>query len=80
MSSGWLVIYGDIVRIDEDGFVFIVDRKKDMILCSGFNVYPRDIDEVLYAHPKSWSLHGRVADPKRGKRPRLLWWSSRAPK
>lgn len=43
---------GDIARIDEQGFVYIVDRKKDMILVSGFNVYPNEIEEVLAAHPK----------------------------
>ncbi|MCP3924957.1 MAG: long-chain fatty acid--CoA ligase [Desulfobacterales bacterium] len=43
---------GDIVKMDEDGFFFIVDRMKDMIISGGFNVYPRDIDEVLFEHPK----------------------------
>src|SRR5450759_1772219 len=38
--------------MDEEGYFFIVDRIKDMILSGGYNVYPRDIDEVLYAHPK----------------------------
>ena len=67
LRDGWLYT-GDIVRIDEDGFVFIVDRKKDMILCSGFNVYPRDIDEVLYAHPKVLeACTVGVPDPKRGE-------------
>ena len=42
---------GDIGYVDEDGFLFLVDRKKDMILVGGFNVYPREIDEVLYNHP-----------------------------
>ncbi|NRF68719.1 long-chain fatty acid--CoA ligase [Aquincola sp. S2] len=42
---------GDVGRMDEDGFVFIVDRCKDMILCSGFNVYPRNIEEAIYEHP-----------------------------
>jgi long-chain acyl-CoA synthetase len=42
---------GDIARMDEDGYFQIVDRKKDMIICGGFNVYPRDIEEVLYKHP-----------------------------
>jgi long-chain acyl-CoA synthetase len=54
--------------MDEDGFVFIVDRKKDMILCSGFNVYPREIDEILYAHPKVLQACTiGVPDPKRGE-------------
>ncbi|MGR9106688.1 MAG: AMP-binding protein, partial [Gammaproteobacteria bacterium] len=51
IRDGWLHT-GDIGKIDEDGFVFIVDRKKDMILVKGFNVYPREIDEVLFSHPK----------------------------
>ena len=50
IRDGWLYT-GDIAYMDEDGFFFIVDRKKDMILCSGFNVYPREIDEVLYTIP-----------------------------
>jgi len=39
--------------MDEDGYFFIVDRKKDMIISGGYNVYPRDIDEVFYQNPKS---------------------------
>lgn len=67
VRDGWFYT-GDIVKIDEDGFVFIVDRKKDMIICSGFNVYPRDIDEVLYAHPKVLeACTVGVPDPKRGE-------------
>jgi long-chain acyl-CoA synthetase len=50
-KDGWLYT-GDIAHMDEDGYVFIVDRKKDMIIAGGFNIYPRDIDEVLYEHPK----------------------------
>jgi long-chain acyl-CoA synthetase len=42
---------GDIARMDEEGYFQIVDRKKDMIICGGFNVYPRDIEDVLYQHP-----------------------------
>jgi long-chain acyl-CoA synthetase len=67
MKDGWFFT-GDIGYIDEDGFVFIVDRKKDMILCSGFNVYPRDIDEVLYQHPavlETCSIG--IPDAKRGE-------------
>ena len=51
VRDGWLYT-GDIVKIDEEGFVFIMDRVKDMIIVNGFNVYPRDVDEVLYKHPK----------------------------
>jgi long-chain acyl-CoA synthetase len=50
LVDGWLLT-GDIAKIDEDGFIFIVDRKKDMLLVRGINVYPREIEEVLYQHP-----------------------------
>ncbi len=49
LRDGWLYT-GDIVRMDEDGYLFVVDRKKEMIIVSGFKVYPREVDEVLYAH------------------------------
>ena len=51
LRDGWLHT-GDIGKMDEDGYFFIVDRKKDMIIAGGFNIYPRDIEEVLYEHPK----------------------------
>lgn len=51
LQDGWLRT-GDIARMDEDGYFYIVDRKKDMILSAGFNVYPREVEEVLYQHPK----------------------------
>ncbi len=51
LRDGWLYT-GDIATMDEEGYFYIVDRKKDMIIASGFNVYPREIDEVLYKHPK----------------------------
>ena len=49
-ADGWLHT-GDMARIDEQGFVYIVDRKKDMILVSGFNVYPNEIEDVVAAMP-----------------------------
>jgi long-chain acyl-CoA synthetase len=49
-ADGWFHS-GDLARADEDGYFFIVDRKKDMILRGGYNVYPREIEEVLYEHP-----------------------------
>ena len=49
-KDGWLLT-GDIAKMDEEGYFYIVDRKKDMIISGGYNVYPRDIDEVLYEHP-----------------------------
>lgn len=48
--DGWLKT-GDIVRMDEKGFVYLVDRKKDMIIVSGFNVYPNEVEDVISAHP-----------------------------
>jgi long-chain acyl-CoA synthetase len=50
MRGGWFHS-GDMARVDEDGYFSIVDRKKDMILRGGYNVYPREIEEVLYEHP-----------------------------
>ena len=49
-DDGWFRS-GDLARVDEDGYFFIVDRKKDMIIRGGYNVYPREIEEVLYEHP-----------------------------
>jgi long-chain acyl-CoA synthetase len=46
------LLTGDIGHIDEEGFVVITDRKKDMIIVGGFNVYPKEIEEILYTHPK----------------------------
>jgi long-chain acyl-CoA synthetase len=51
LKEGWLLT-GDIATMDEEGFFTIVDRKKDMIISGGFNIYPRDVDEVLFTYPK----------------------------
>jgi long-chain acyl-CoA synthetase len=51
LRGGWFHT-GDVAYEDEDGYLFIVDRKKDLIIVSGFNVYPREVEEVLYRHPK----------------------------
>jgi long-chain acyl-CoA synthetase len=51
LRDGWLAT-GDIAVRDEDWYFFVVDRKKDMIIAGGFNIYPREIDEVLHQHPK----------------------------
>jgi long-chain acyl-CoA synthetase len=50
MRGGWFHS-GDMAKIDDDGYYFIVDRKKDLIIRGGYNVYPREIEEVLYEHP-----------------------------
>jgi long-chain acyl-CoA synthetase len=50
VRDGWLHT-GDMGKVDEDGYFFIVDRKKDLIIRGGYNVYPREIEEVLYEHP-----------------------------
>ena len=51
IRDGWLYT-GDIAYMDEEGYFYIVDRKKDLIIVGGYNVYPREIDEVLHTHPK----------------------------
>jgi long-chain acyl-CoA synthetase len=50
LKDGWLHT-GDVAKMDEDGYFYIVDRKKDMIVASGYNVYPREVEEVLFEHP-----------------------------
>jgi long-chain acyl-CoA synthetase len=63
----WLLT-GDVARVDEDGFFYIVDRKKDMIDASGFKVLPREVEEVLFMHPKVLeAVVAGVPDPYRGE-------------
>ncbi len=50
LAGGWFHT-GDLARVDEDGYFYIVDRKKDLIIRGGYNIYPREIEEVLYEHP-----------------------------
>lgn len=66
-ADGWLHT-GDIGKLDEEGYVYIVDRKKDLIIASGYNIVPREVEEVLYMHPKvkEASVAG-VPDAKRGE-------------
>ena len=67
LRNGWCYT-GDIAKIDEDGYFYIVDRKKDMIISGGFNIYPRDIDEVFYEHPKVQEACAiGIPDPRRGE-------------
>jgi long-chain acyl-CoA synthetase len=66
-ADGWLHT-GDIAKMDADGYFYIVDRKKDLIIASGYNVVPREVEEVLFMHPQV--LEAAVAgvpDPKRGE-------------
>lgn len=67
LRHGWLYT-GDIARMDESGYVYIVDRKKDLIIASGYNIYPREVEEVLYEHPavKEVAVVG-VEDSYRGE-------------
>ncbi len=67
IRDGWLYT-GDMGYMDEDGYIYIVDRKKDMIIAGGFNIYPSEVEEVLYMHPKvkECAVIG-VPDPYRGE-------------
>ncbi|WP_457638139.1 long-chain-fatty-acid--CoA ligase [Oceanithermus sp.] len=67
LKDGWLFT-GDVARMDEEGYFYIVDRKKDMIIAGGYNIYPREVEEVLYQHPavKEAAVVG-VPDAYRGE-------------
>jgi long-chain acyl-CoA synthetase len=65
-------------RFDEDGFLFVVERKKDLIIRGGFNVYPREVEEVLYAHPEiAEAAVVGIADPLMGEE--VLAWVTLKP-
>jgi long-chain acyl-CoA synthetase len=67
LRDGWLYT-GDVARMDADGYFYILDRKKDMIIVSGYNVYPREVEEVLYQHPAvAEAAAVGVPDPYRGE-------------
>lgn len=67
LRDGWLYT-GDIAKVDDEGYTYIVDRKKDMVIAGGYNIYPRDIEEVLYAHPKIMEAAvAGISDPYRGE-------------
>ncbi|WP_400164241.1 long-chain fatty acid--CoA ligase [Brevibacillus sp. TJ4] len=67
LKDGWLLT-GDMAYMDEQGYFYIVDRKKDMIIAGGFNIYPREVEEVLFEHPaiQEAAVIG-VPDPYRGE-------------
>ena len=67
-KKGELFTLGDMGRFDEDGYLYIVDRKKDMIISGGENIFPNDIEEVLYRHPAvSMAAVVGAPDPKWGE-------------
>jgi long-chain acyl-CoA synthetase len=67
LRDGWLYT-GDIARMDEDGYFYIVDRKKELIKPGGFQVWPREVEEVIAEHPKVFEVGvGGIPDPKRGE-------------
>ncbi len=67
LRGGWFHT-GDIGYMDEEGYLYVVDRKKDMVIAGGFNIYPREVDEVLYEHPKIQEACAvGLPDPYRGE-------------
>jgi long-chain acyl-CoA synthetase len=71
-DGGWYRT-GDLGKYDEDGYFYIVDRKKDMLICGGYNVYPREVEEVIYQHPKVMEVAVLgVKDPVRGEVPKAF--------
>ncbi|MDP4163322.1 MAG: AMP-binding protein, partial [Bacillota bacterium] len=67
LRDGWLFT-GDLGYMDEEGYFYVVDRKKDMIIAGGFNIYPREIEEVLYEHPEVQEVVAAgIPDPYRGE-------------
>lgn len=67
MRDGWFLT-GDLGYMDESGYFYVVDRKKDLIIAGGYNIYPRDVEEVLYEHPAIQEcVVAGVPDPYRGE-------------
>jgi long-chain acyl-CoA synthetase len=66
LRDGWLYT-GDIARVDSDGYFQIIDRKKDMILAGKYNIYPRDVEEVLYENPKVLEVAVAGVPPEGGQ-------------
>ncbi|MBN2040256.1 MAG: long-chain fatty acid--CoA ligase [Spirochaetes bacterium] len=72
LRDGWLYT-GDIAQMDEEGYFYIVDRKKDMIISGGINIYPRDVEEVLFENPKvSEACALGIPHPKRGEQVKVF--------
>lgn len=72
LRDGW-VHSGDIGRLDEDGYLSILDRKKDMLIYKGYNVYPRELEEILFTHPavRNCAVIGKP-DPAVGEYPKAF--------
>ncbi len=72
LQNGWLRT-GDMAKIDKDGYIYIVDRKKDMLIVRGMNVYPREVEDILCSHPKvaECAVIG-VPDTQRGEVPKAI--------
>lgn len=67
LRDGWLYT-GDLARMDEEGYFYILDRRKDMIIAGGYNIYPREVEEVLFEHPDvEEAVVAGVKDPYRGE-------------
>jgi long-chain acyl-CoA synthetase len=67
LRHGWLYT-GDIAKVDEDGYFYIVDRKKDMVIAGGYNIYPTNIEKVVKEHPKVFDVAAAgIPDPHRGE-------------
>jgi long-chain acyl-CoA synthetase len=73
MTADGFMRTGDVGYMDEDGYVYIVDRTKDMLLCGGFNVYPRVLEEAVYKHPsvEEVAVIG-IKDEYRGQSPKVI--------
>ncbi|WP_410769053.1 long-chain-fatty-acid--CoA ligase [Fontibacillus sp. BL9] len=67
LKEGWLLT-GDLGRMDEDGYFYILDRRKDLIIAGGYNIYPREVEEVLFEHPDvEEAIVAGIFDPYRGE-------------
>lgn len=72
LRDGWFRT-GDLGKYDEDGYFYIVDRKKDMIICGGYNVYPREVEELLYTNPKIFeAVVIGIPDKEKGEIPKAF--------
>ncbi len=72
LRDGWLFT-GDLAKMDESGYFYIIDRKKDLIIDAGFKIYPREVEEVLYQHPKvQEAVAYGVPDPYRGEQVKVV--------